>query len=220
MIKYTKPNIYKIHLSLIRGVFEYGYLERILFPIGKAIKNCEDIIDGTLSSNNEDYIDSVTDYEVEIIENLLGTAFVACQTYITGMVSRIIALHKYHHILKGQNKLMTTGNTKSDILSFGDNLDNKKCTKVQLIDSLANYFKHRDEWSFNWDTTNEKSKQTIKIIKLAGAESANTGNLRKAAEFLGNKDYVNTEVFNIIMNDWCKNLYKAYHSELENLKLI
>lgn len=55
----------------MRNVFEDGSLEGILIPIGNAIKNCENIINGTSSTNNEDYIDSVTDYEVEIIENIL-----------------------------------------------------------------------------------------------------------------------------------------------------
>lgn len=71
MIKFNKTNIYQIHLSLMRNVFEDGSLEGILIPIGNAIKNCENIINGTSSTNNEDYIDSVTDYEVEIIENIL-----------------------------------------------------------------------------------------------------------------------------------------------------
>jgi len=219
MIRFNKTNIYKIHLTLIRNIFEDGSLDRILQPIGEAIKNCEENIDAASSTNNEDYIDSVVDYEVEIIENLLGTSFIACQTYITGIVSRIVSLHKYHNGQK-PNKLTTTGNKKLDILSFGDKPKNIKYTKVQLIDSFANYFKHRDEWNYNWDKATGKSTHTIKIIKSVGLKSGSSGNLRTAAKSLGNSEFKNIEIFYDIIYNWCKNLYDDYQSELKKLKLI
>ena len=219
MIEFGKTNIYKIHLYLLRNIFEDGLLDRILNPIGEAIQNCKNNISGTLSSNNEDYTESVAEYEREIIENLLGTAFVACQTYITRIVSRIISLHEYHNNQKKQKKLITTGNKKIDILSFGDKLKNIKYTNVQLIESFANYYKHRDQWR-NWDRPTKENAQTLQIIMSVGLESGSSDNLRKAAEILGNSEYKNTEIFYDTIYNWCKNIYNKYYSELKKLNLV
>ncbi|MFX0141730.1 MAG: hypothetical protein ACFFDN_49285 [Candidatus Hodarchaeota archaeon] len=221
MIKTHNINIYNIHLQLLHISLNDHTLRRILSSLDNAIANCDRNIEESILTDNQDYIDDIVDFEVEVVENLLGTAFVVCQTYITAVVSKIIALHKTYHRSFTDKKLITSGDTKSSILSFGSNIvKNSNYTELQLIDAFANYFKRRDEWKNNWKKLKGKSANTANMIMAVGANSGNSGNLRHASELLGNSSYDKTIIFYKIVNEWCLNLYNDYYSELKNLELI
>jgi hypothetical protein len=214
-------NFYKASLSLIRTVIHDETLVRILTPLGQAIEICHQRTEGLTEGNDTAYIDLIIDNETEAVENLLGTAFISCQTFITNIVSEIILIHKNHNKLNPKNKLKTTGDTRLEILSFGEKLNNNsKYTSVQIIDAVANYYKHRDEWSFNWGNLSGKSAKTAEIIMSVGASTGCTGNLRMASRVLGNPNYIDTFEFYKIIYRWCINLHDDYKKEIEQLKLI
>jgi len=214
-----KINFYNIYLGLIRSVIHQDDLVRILEPLGEAIKFCHQRVVG-LPENNDPYTDIIIDNETEVVENLLGTTFISCQTFITNIVSKIIYMHKYHNQLNHLTKLKTTGGTRLEILSFGEKLNgNSKFTSVQIIDSFANYYKHRDEWNHNWNKLNGKSAETARIIMSVGAKSGSTGNLRMASEVLGNPKFTDTFEFYKIIHRWCISLYDEYNKELKQLNL-
>lgn len=208
-------------LNILQGNLSNQNLVRILSALGKAIGECEIAIHKASSTGNEYYIDAVTDDEVDVIEDLLGAAYVVCQTYITKIISDVIFLHRYHKRSNPSSELKTTGDFKYSILSFGSKvISGVGYTQVQVIDAFANYFKHRDEWPSDWHKLEERSTKTAEVIMAVGASSGCTGNLRRASKVLGNEGFKNTIVFYDIVNNWCKKLYEAYETELNKMGLI
>ena len=215
-------NFYKVHLTLFRLCLRDKALWRILSSLGQEVISCDKAIREMASqSEDQESVDFFTDSECEVIEDLLGMAFVVCQTYITRVVHIILSLHKYHNGVAKGSSLSITGNNKDAILSFGsEHIENIGYTEVQLIDAFANYFKHRDEWSGDWNKLKHQGAKTANIIMAAGARPGSTGNLRLASELLSNREYKDTNVFINILDEWCKALYNGYSSELKQLGLI
>ena len=145
------------------------------------------------------------DDELEMIENLLGVAFVACQVYITSIVSMVSKARTK----KSTDPRCRSLTTKKEILQYGNpsvNTTGKTyVTQIQLMDAMANYYKHRDQWElafkeefvgkekYNvsyWKVEKKKNnRSTIKVLKAIGAVPNSSGNFRLAAEILGNEDY-------------------------------
>jgi hypothetical protein len=74
-----------------------------------------------------------------------------------------------------------------------------------VLDALANYFQHRDEWpSSDWSTLTDLSKRTADIVAAAGLTSGSTGNLRTGSTALGNVDYKSTARFGAIVGAWAE----------------
>lgn len=214
-------NGYMLGLEILRGNLFDRNLEIILLALGKAIGDCESAIQKAGATDNEYYIDAVTDDEVDVIEGLLGTAYVLCQTYITKIVSDVIFLHRYHNRSNPPSRLKTTSDFKDSILSFGSKvIPDVGYTEVQVIDAFANYFKHRDEWPPDWDKLDKRSAKTAEVIMSIGASSGCTGNLRRASEVLGNQMFKETLIFSDVVNNWCKKLYEAYEAELNKIGII
>ncbi len=96
---------------------------------------------------------------LEVTEFAWGLGFVACQAYIEDAVSSIMRL--------GGSSLPTDRNkVKFKCLKTGELVSGTSVTKVQLIYSLGNYFKHHEEWP---DWTLEKPRKWT-IQDLAAAE--------------------------------------------------
>ena len=143
--KYTPRSPYLLFLRLLQPEMVFSTLTRSLTVIGEAIQQSARVIDGAHDSGNVDYIEIITDEEVELIESLLGTAFVICQTNITSVVSRIKDLHSFFRKREGR-PLGALGCSKEAILKQGsDGLPGSAYSIVETIDAFANYFKHRDE---------------------------------------------------------------------------
>jgi hypothetical protein len=185
--------------------------ERVLAEIGNAIRKSTNKAENIEELPTE-LIDQIIDDETEIVEYLLGTAFVLCQAYITDVVSTVMSLHKFAD--SRDISLKTTTNKKQDILRFRHEGDS--FSPAEVIDGFANYFKHRDEWVFNWQKlSKDGQKITVKIIKSAGAESGGTGNLRQGSIALGNLNFVETGIFLDKLEQWHLSLIDAYRTECE-----
>lgn len=210
-----------MHLERIRISYEHEDLMRVLNPIGEGISQCGEIIDQLSDDQDTEYVDAVIDQETSVIESLLGTAFVICQTFITSVVSRIKALHDYHNIKAPRQPLETTTGDKQAILRFNSQLvGDSDYSYVQVIDAFANYFKHNEEWHGDWCNLPYPSNRTVAVIQAIGAKRGSTGNLRDGAKVLGNKSFQDISVFYNIVNDWSKTLYDYYSQELQTKGLI
>ena len=201
--------------------------ERVLAEIGNAIRKSANKVE-RIDELPTELIDQIIGDETEIVEYLLGTAFVLCQAYITDVVSTVMSLHKFAD--SQDISLKTTTNKKQDILRFRH--EGGSFSPTEVIDGFANYFKHRDEWEFNWQKLpskqqkktngqklpskpNEQQKKTVKIIQSVGAESGCTSNLRQGSIALGNSDFVETGIFLDKLEQWHLDLIDAYHTELK-----
>jgi hypothetical protein len=115
----------------------------------------------------------IVDYETQTIEDMLGAAYVACQGQINAVVRAALKI-------PGQ----TLGET--ELRALGPRF-NPEYSKNEVLWALANYFKHRDEWSKDtWDKPPKRSNE----------------NLRAGAAALGNKQYCEMAVFNRIVQRW------------------
>ena len=148
---------------------------------------------------------SIIDDGCEAIEDLLGVAFVIVQTHITQVVSRTLA------ILRNAERM---GKSFGEIRPSRDAITRTCSTlvadtqvaEVQVIDALANYFKHHDEWRGDWVNLTGKSRKTADIIVAVGASQGSTGNLRTGAKALGIEEFNRLERLVGIIGQWRQDL--------------
>ena len=101
-------------------------------------------------------IDDALEYE----DDLCGIAFVTAQAYITRVVADVNLLRgtlspiKKHELLESANPIVA----------------DTTLTRLQLCDTMANYYKHRDEWA---DWTDPAARRTTDLLRMAGFTQGN-----------------------------------------------
>jgi hypothetical protein len=115
----------------------------------------------------EDWFDGL--WQMEHIESLFGIAFVSAQTYILGTVQDINAIRKH----SGKLPIDKIKCYAEDTSPLAD-----RTSRIILINSIANYYKHHDEWD-NWPTNS-----TTKILTAVGITSKTEFPCYKAATTL------------------------------------
>jgi|GEM_PF-1467116 len=199
-------------LTLMEEQFVFRNLDRLLVPVREAIVDASTSLEAD-REGDPDWFDCHVDEETDVIENLLGVAFLICQCHVTEVVSKVVMLHKLYVKNYPDNVLTTTSGSKRDIIGFG--LDSVgSYTAVTVLDAFANYFKHRDEWHGDWDTLPARSLHTAAIVESVGGSQGSSGNMRTGAEALGNPSYASVEVFAQVLRSWRTELADAYHNEL------
>jgi hypothetical protein len=134
--------------------------------------------------------------ETQIIENMLGTAYVVCQNEITAVVQAALMVDAAAKVIFSGGR---PAERESSVRALGPKFDGK-FSKVEILWHLGNYFKHRDEWDpVTWDGANSF---TLNAIKAAGLEPGCSGNLRQGAEALGNTKYSDMDVFQEAIRSW------------------
>jgi hypothetical protein len=235
MAKAPKPSSFSVFRLIVRdrmNDWHFEQLDRVLGPIADGVRACGKFIDKASASGNEDYAQAVADDEVEVIEGLLGAAFVVCQTQIERVTHAVELLHRHASKVqppKGPVKLTTTGKNKGDVLTFGSAMIGASgVTEAQALNAVANYFKHRESWPYDWskfiagvgaqgkkaDNRDKQTAATMKTLQALGLQHGSTGNLRTAAEALGNADYADVDRFTDALRTWQTNVFKAYETEL------
>ena len=117
--------------------------------------------------NYIDHFDGI--FAQEQAETIFGIAFVAAQTYITGTVSDMMVINE-------KVKL-----SKFEMLSLGSPMVGQ-ISKVHLINAIANYYKHHEEWS-DWNVEGQ-SKKTIEALKSCGISENTPYPCHKAAQII------------------------------------
>ena len=98
-----------------------------------------------------DYFDGT--FAQEQAETVFGIAFVSAQTYITGTISDMLEIG-------GDITL-----SKKEMLAYGSPYVGE-LSKIELINAIANYYKHHEEWP-NWNLEGQK-KRTIIALNNCG----------------------------------------------------
>ncbi|MDC3956215.1 hypothetical protein KEG38_20305 [Polyangium jinanense] len=201
------------HLSLLELARYDAGLRGTLTPIGAAIREASDRIDKAVQQAAPEDVDFFVDDQCELIENLLGAAFIVCQARITAVVSGGVKLAAYC----GRKGIPFTAYAprKDAILTMGLTFTGSPVTLIQFMDAVANYFKHRDEWAeMDWSKLTGQSKRTADVIQVGGLKAGFTGNLRAGAEALGNNDFVSTAIFADIIDAWSGEVMRATEKAL------
>jgi hypothetical protein len=185
--------------------------EQVLTGIGGAIRRATSHISDANKSGDRDYVDHVADQECDMIEALLGTAFVVCQTYISAVVAAALRLTKHAN---DQNLSATKLPTSAFALMAKGEPFNAQYSKITVLWELGNFFKHRDEWGYKWPKEKSRNSRTVNAIKVAGLQQGSTGNLRNGATALGNPHFDNCNHFADIAASWAKALQAEFTKEL------
>jgi hypothetical protein len=104
-------------------------------------------------------VDDALEYE----DDLCGIAFVTAQAYITGVVADVNALLRGKRPPVGKHELLKSANPI---------VADTKLTRMQLCDTMANYYKHRDQWP-DWTDTDAAAGRTVELLRTAGFTQGN-----------------------------------------------
>lgn len=181
-----------------------GALGRTLGPIAEGIAAAQDRYTEIEQAAAEgDDIDWLVDESAELIENLLGAVYVVCQARITNVISAVKHLGDYCTKNNVTTKNLVTG--KAALLALGRPVSKLAVSEVTALNALANYFKHRDEWSeqVDWTKLTGQSLDTATIIMQLGLKPLSTGNLSTGAAALGNSNSRTVGVFDDAVGAWC-----------------
>jgi hypothetical protein len=214
-IKVHKLNIFKALLPMVEGSYSSSFWEPLL-AIGSALRGSSDFMESIASREEGEDLSAITDSECEVVEELLGVAFVLCQVNITECVSWVQRLLRL--VRKEQKHLKTVTGGRVSLMRHGKPAG-QKYAPVEIIDALANYYKHHSQWESGWPITNW-NKATIPVLRHIGASHGYSANLRNGSEHLGNSDYTDVRIFADHVKQWRRSLHDTIEAELRSIKLI
>jgi hypothetical protein len=209
-------------LPLFKRMIDTGALERLHGAIEKEITAAIRRIDRAAKSGNPDYQDVVADEESNFIEELLGLAFVAMQTYLTTVRTSLDRLSRAYRDLGHP----LTFPSDRRIFDMGEPLrSGSPLTAIRAIYEVANYWKHQDEWDIGeelcgrrwkpiWKPGKNSERRTIEVIRSLEMTPGSTGNLRSAAEALDATDYKDLSALRSKLRRWTDMLYQRVYSEI------
>lgn len=204
---YKAQTALDVHLRLLDYAIgaELGAYEDVLIALSAGVRKVAQRIDRA-PEDDDLYIAE----ETQVIENMLGTAYVVCQSEITAVVQAALKVADDAPtvpIFHGAKPAERESSVRSLGPQFGVGL-----SKVEVLWHLGNYFKHRDEWDpVTWDGGN---RFTLDAIKAAGLEPLNSGNLRNGAEALGNTGYADMSAFQQTIRAWSEDVCKYILAKL------
>jgi len=102
-----------ILLELVRLAAEDRIYREVLSAISDGIRAAERRLDDAAGRGDEEWLEVVTDEECDLLENLLGAAYVVCQTQITAVTARALALRKRR--LQDGKAFTAFGEGKADV---------------------------------------------------------------------------------------------------------
>ena len=141
--------------------------------------------------NTIDYFDGL--FAQEQAETIFGIAFITAQTYISGTISDMLEINTSSNI------------SNFDMLEIGSSLDKNNISKVLIINTIANYYKHHEEWN-GWKIENN-NKRTIQTLNKIGISESTEFPCHQAAQITcPNEVLCELNYLLIILVEWRKNL--------------
>ena len=198
--------MFRLGLGWLQYVIHHHPYKRVLDTLGDALAASIGRIDEANETGPPDYGEYVMEHEVEIIEHLLGNAYVTCQSAVTAVVQA--ALRFRREMLKENGSFEAFEKQDFELRALGERF-NDDYSKLEVLWQLGNYFKHQDEWSWStWDKPKGLAHHTILALKAAGLSPGSTGNLRTGAETLGMAEYSQTLVLHEIVRAWAEEVWE------------
>jgi hypothetical protein len=158
-----------------------------------------------------------------VLEELLGIAFVILQTHLTGVRSQVASLSAMRErsgkaplsfvppTPPGKKRPSSRGLLRID----SPNMGGSAFTKVEVLNAVANYWKHREEWnSVDWTKLTGHSKDIADRVLVARMQAGSTGNMRAAAMAFNVVDFHDLAPVRASARDWAQRLIVRAKSEL------
>jgi hypothetical protein len=226
-------------------------IESLLDGVGRSIASTIRLIDAA-SATSGAYDDDWFVDQGSTVDDALGVAFVICQLYLTAIASGCEFLHNYHarqsknakpnklpNFLKafmrkwgrkrtrGVPKIGALSGERSKLLQRGGRQIAKGpgYTAITIIEALANYFKHKDEWPNRWSDLQQIQRRSANVLRNIGllddkdGQIVLTGNFRDAfTQIFGDDDYTNVGRLTKLLDKWRDTLKREYQREFTRLK--
>ncbi len=135
-------------------------------------------------------------WQRENAEAIYGVVFVVSQTYIVGVVEDVNKIR----VNKGQERFSKISCYSDDPLHLQNGI-----SRILLINSIANYFKHHDEWE-RWPT-NPTTQTLAKVGILENTEFPCCSAITLLCE---QSDLENPENLLRIISEWRKHILSKY----------
>jgi hypothetical protein len=214
-------------LALVRHAANTDFLARLHFAIEHEIAAALERITNAERGRDQNYLDAMTDDECEHVEELMGLAFVAAQSFITSFRTRLAMVAT---ICKSELGILLTGVTDAkgyEALKLGKSIGTAASyTAVEAINAVANYWKHQDDWPTReerkdrhlvtiWDSASMRpnEKRTVEIVTDLGMLHFSTGNLRVSAKALGVTRYEDFSPIRRTLRCWADELHEKVRQE-------
>lgn len=207
-------------------------LDKLFSVVEREIASSSRRIENASHSGDEWFLEAVTDDECDCIEQLLGWAFVAAQTFITTVRSRLLRLSDICNEDMRSPLSFVASDKIHGVLKLADPMrNNPKYTEIEVINAIANYWKHQEEWPTRtepkeqylervWDHRRMPNykKRTIEIVASIGMSPSSTGNLRTAYEaFCLASSYEDLSLIRDRLYNWAHSLHRRAQSEITAL---
>lgn len=155
---------------LVLGDYKYGYTAHVMSGLDAALR--------TIRNSFREFPDP--DFVNEPADHLMGLSFVAIQNYLMEVP---LILRDY----KGDPSV-TNPPMKDLLRDHGDLVAGTTLRQMEAVWSLANYWKHRDEWDRDWTkqaATHNLSAATIAVLSQLGILAATDYPMLEGADRLG-----------------------------------
>jgi hypothetical protein len=174
-------NIYEVD-------FRFSWISSIIESLEYGLSNIEQRVNGG------DWFDGL--WELEHAESIYGIAFVVAQTYILGTTQDI------NRIRQGAGKSPLD---KLTLYSYDLRPLNKQVSRIRLINAIANYHKHKDEWT-SWPQNN-----TTRDLAAAGIDATIEFPCQQSAVMLWDEQE-NGSLKNLmaIISEWRRHILDKY----------
>lgn len=200
---------------------------RILDDIAKLMRISELACDEATKNGPEEYARIVTDAECDYIEELIGAAFLILQAKIRRVVNAAIQLAA---AMKSQQHIEIPSLIDDRrIKEIGGGYKGTDTSLISYVWALANYFKHRDDWTHDvWAPEEELAEfppqnkprayelKTRQIVQHGGIVEFSTGNMRTGFEFLDINPYSSCAKLAKGVQQWADEVYKFGKAELKS----
>lgn len=218
----NSPILIRAQISLIRRAAKTEALARLHAPIEKEVRSSNRRVAKAQASRDQEHVEAAVDDECERVEELLGLAFVAAQSFVTGLRNRVSAAYESG----SSHPPSFCHNRGYALLKMGEVLHpGASYTAVEAINAAANYWKHHDDWRTRedkkgrrlatvWDVKLRNEVRTVEIVADLGMAPFAAGNLRSAAEKLGVKEFENLTPIRQDLRIWAEQVYKAVLADI------
>jgi len=146
-----------------------------------------------------------------VIEDLLGLCYVISQLFITNVKSKCESYVKQFNLIESESKKL---NTISLLKMWNELVPGKNIYQIQAINSIANYYKHKDEWDNNWSISRLNEFTIPDIIDL-GMDRKNKKNIQMISKLIFNVDvYGISECLFKLLRLWAENISNNFPNYL------
>ena len=228
-MKYARRPRPLIGLRLMYLELTNDSLQRIHKALEAEIGRGARMLEKMRAGNLEAY-ELLLDDECDQREDMLGVAFVACQSFINRIRTHFVWVNRACEEDFGkQLKFFVSGRALGKVLKCGGKIPgNTTLSLVEAIYAVGNFWKHSDEWPTCekksgkrliqiWDLSRMSGQQkaTAEVVMILGLQPGSTGNLRRASKAVGVSEYEDLSPMRQALSQWAQDVYALASAQME-----